>query len=92
MKKKTFRVRYLIAGFFIFYVGYVLISQQFMISRLNKEITTYNSQLNDIERSNKDLRDKIEFAKTEEYDERMAREKIGLVKPGETIYTLNESE
>ena len=37
------------------------------------------------------IREEIERHRSEEYIERVAREKLGLVKPGETRFIISES-
>ncbi len=39
---------------------------------------------------NNELQRKIEFAKTDEYVERIAREELGLLKPGEVRYVTDQ--
>jgi len=43
------------------------------------------SILNQLKIENKDLKDKIEYAKSDEFIEKYARENLGLAKPDETI-------
>lgn len=92
MKKKRSKLRYIIYGLFLCYIGYIFIDQQIAINRVRGDIAKYNEQNAQIEEANKYLKDQIEFAKTDEYKEKMARERIGLIKPGETVYIINEEK
>jgi cell division protein FtsB len=89
MKKKRFNLKYVIYVLAMCYVGYILVSQQVAINRVNYDIDKYKEQNKKIEETNSYLKDQIDFAKTDEYKEKMAREKIGLIKPGETVYIID---
>ena len=64
MKKRKFRIRYIIAVALIFYVGYTVIGQQIMIGRIKNQINVYKQANAKIENQNSYLKDKIEFAKS----------------------------
>lgn len=89
MKKKRFKLKPIIYGLIVCYVGYIFVSQQFMINRIKGDIDKYNQENKKVEESNAYLKDQIEFAKTNEYKEKVARERIGLIKPGETVYIID---
>lgn len=89
MKKRKLKAKHIFMALVVCYVGYTLVSQQIMISRIKKDINTYGQENKKIEESNAYLKDQIEFAKTKEYKERMARERIGLVLPGEKVYVID---
>jgi cell division protein FtsB len=90
MKKRRFNLKYVIYGLVFCYVGYILVSQQFAINRVNGDVEKYSGQNKKIEESNSYLKDQIQFAQTDEFKEKIAREKIGLIMPGETMYIINE--
>lgn len=90
MKKRKFKLKHLLFLAVLCYVGYTLTSQQLMINRIKGELNKYNEQNKKIEESNKYLKDQIEYAKTNEYKEKVAREKIGLIKPGEIVYVIHD--
>lgn len=92
MKKKRFKFKYIFYVMLLCYVGYTLVSQQMTINRMRDDILKYDQQNKKIEDANQYLKDQIEFAKTDEYKEKMAREKIGLIKPGETVYIINKEK
>ncbi|MDI6618891.1 MAG: septum formation initiator family protein [Clostridiales bacterium] len=92
MKKRKFRIRYIIAAALIFYVGYTVIGQQIMIGRIKNQINVYKQANAKIENQNSYLRDKIEFAKTNEYKEKVARQKLGLIKPGEIVFAIDDKK
>lgn len=90
MKKRRFKFKHIIYGLLICYLGYVFISQQAAIGRVKSDIDKYAEQNRKVEESNASLKDQIEFAQTDEYKERMARERIGLIMPGEVVYIIDE--
>lgn len=92
MKKRKFRVVSLLIVIISCYVGYTLFQQQVMINRINKDIEMLSKEYKDEEDANAFLKEQIEFAKTKEYKERMARERIGLIMPGETVYIIDYIE
>lgn len=92
MKKRKFKFRHFLVLLVIGYVGYVFVSQQFMILRIKGDIEKYKKENKKIEDSNAYLMDQIEFAKTKEYKERMGRERIGLIMPGETVYIIDHKK
>lgn len=90
MKQKRFKAGRLIFILAVCYVGYTLVSQQITINRIQDQIDDIDRQNKKIEESNKYLNDQIEYAKSDEYKEKIAREKIGLIKPGEIIYIIHD--
>lgn len=72
--------------FIILYIGGLLISQQFDIVRLSKEIAGVSEQISAAEREGEILRSEQEASKTDEYAERVAREKLGYMKPYEKVF------
>jgi cell division protein FtsB len=89
MKKRKLKLKHVIYALLVCYVGYTFVSQQFMINRMKDNIDKYTQQNDKIVESNKYLKDQIEYAKTQEYKEKVAREKMGLIKPGETVYVID---
>lgn len=65
------------------YVCFILTSQQFTLSRQKKEIEKQTSLLEKEEEKNQKLTDEIKLSSDDSYIERLAREKLGLVKNGE---------
>lgn len=71
----------LMIGYFFYALGLPMIKTH----NLEKEIATVEAEMRIIEKKNKELRQQIEFQKTDTYVERVAREKLGYVKPGEVL-------
>jgi len=86
--KKRIKIKWIRLFLFIFvlYALFIIADQQFTLHRLNK---TRNEIIKEIEVSqmeNEKLRDMLENVTSKEYIEKMAREQLGLVKSGETVY------
>ncbi len=52
--------------------------------RLRMEIRQVRAEIADTEARNQELRNELEYLQSDEYIEKVAREELGLVKPGET--------
>ena len=72
----------LVAAYFLF----CIISQQSIISSNKKEIKELTTQVEAKEKTLDTLNDEALGLGSDEYIERIAREKIGLVRPDETVY------
>lgn len=64
----------------------ILIKQQITIAKLNKQYRQYNEQMSKLKYVNSQLNDELKQAQRTDYIEKMAREKLGLVKPGEILF------
>lgn len=87
MKKKS-KLKYLIWGIFIINMGYLIVNQQITINRIQSNIDNKVVQSKELKNNNSKLQDELKMAKTDEYSEKLAREKLGLIKQGE-IPVLN---
>ena len=84
MKKKT---NYTLLGVLVlavFYVGYIFINSQITAARLKKEIVEQKKELKIVQENNQRLQDEVNMSKTDLFRERLARERLGLIKEGET--------
>lgn len=68
--------------FFAYWVGYA------KIRSLRQQIAEVEHQIQAMQMRNQQLRDEIERVQSDAYTERVAREKLGLVKPGETPFVV----
>jgi cell division protein FtsB len=85
-KKKKLRLKRVIIVFASIYVGYILISTQVTMLKLKKEMEVKQQELAKQTEKNQKLQDEVMKMtnSTDEYYERLARERLGLIKPGET--------
>lgn len=86
MKKKLIIKKLVIIGFAIFFVcSYV---RQFItMNRIKQEISDKQTQLEEIEQKNERLQDEVDKinSDSEDYLEKLARERLGMIKPGEKV-------
>ncbi|MFW2491200.1 FtsB family cell division protein [Clostridium chromiireducens] len=85
MKKKLIK-RIIIAGFIIFFV-FSYIKQSITVNRIQKEIDSKQSQLDEVKQKNQRLQDEVEKINSDssDYLEKLARERLGMIKPGEKV-------
>jgi len=65
-------------------ICYIFISQQIKMYSIKKQITLQQSEEQVVKQKNQKLQDEIKMSKTDAYIEKLARERLGLIKEGET--------
>ncbi len=88
-KKKVNIKRLVKRGLFCFaliYISFLLISQQFDISRLSAKESHLDRQIETEQKHATELEAQKEASVTDEYIERVARDKLGYMKPGEKVF------
>ena len=83
MVKKP-KLKFIIIFIIIAYIGYAFVKIEISIKDKQRELSSYNKQIIELQEKNMKLKDEVKVSKTDEYMERQAREKCGLVKAGET--------
>ncbi|HHD2752829.1 TPA: septum formation initiator family protein [Clostridium perfringens] len=73
----------------IFCISYV--RQELAMNKIQKDIEAKQTQLNELQDKNKKLQDEVNQSSTDEYIERMARERLGMIKEGEKVITNSDS-
>lgn len=86
MKKRKIRFKNIFILIFSVYAVITLINQQFAISELKRTEQEARLRIEDMNKENKRLMEMINNASSAEYIEKMAREQLGLVMPGERVY------
>jgi len=87
MKKKPNRRKLLLMlSVGIIYVVYILISQQIQMFKFNKQIRTNNEKIVSEQKVIDELNKTKQTYKSDEFIEKMARERLGYVKVGEKVY------
>lgn len=81
--RKKFRLRNLLIVAAVLYVGYVFVSTQLAMNKIKHEINVKQQELAKLKDKNQKLQDEVDMSKTDSYIEKLARERLGLVKPGE---------
>ena len=87
-QKKPSRLFCLIILFLVVYLIFSFTRVFLAINRLEEEVRVAEKELKTLEQSNQELEEEIQLLHTDEYIERLAREKMGLVKEGEIPYIL----
>lgn len=84
--KKRFRIRHLLAGMLVIYIVYVLITQQIAIIQAKAEKARVQAEIEKLVEENQRIQSQLENMQSDEYIERIARERLGLIKPGEYMF------
>jgi cell division protein FtsB len=86
MKKKLILKRIVIIGFIIFFV-FSYIRQSITMNRIQKDIASKQSQLDEVKQKNERLQDEVDEINSDSLDylEKLARERLGMIKPGEKV-------
>ena len=74
------------AAVFIIYFVYAMIAQQIALSNKNKEIQSLEEQVSAANPETERLQKELDNLEDPEYLERVAREKLGLVRPNERVF------
>jgi cell division protein DivIC len=82
MKKK--KIIFWLLVFFFF--GSFFLREQYILYKLDKVQKTYQAQLDKIKKQNQSLLNEVKLSNRSDYIENLAREKLGLAKPGEIIF------
>lgn len=82
--KKFSKIKPVLLVVAIAYVAITLVNQQVTIFRQKREVKKWEDELVKIEAENQKLKDNVKMSEDENYIERIAREKLGLIKDGET--------
>ncbi len=83
---RKLNIRSLIMVGFIMYLSYALISQQTSIRLADKDISRLENEIRAAESQLDMVEDLDAESKSDEYIEKVAREKLGLVLPDETVF------
>ena len=84
MKRKLTVKKLIIIGLaVVFILSYV--KQGIAMNRIEKEIANKQSQLEEVKQKNERLKDEVDKINSDssDYLERLARERLGMIKPGE---------
>ncbi|MDO4535520.1 MAG: septum formation initiator family protein [Clostridium perfringens] len=80
IKIKTLAVLTILGVFIIAFVR-----QELTMKRLNKNIATKNEELQQLQDENVKLQDEVERVNSDSYIERLARERLGMIRSGEKV-------
>lgn len=83
-QKSTFGIFILLAIFI--YMSYIFVNQQRLLYTKNLELNKIENKIGEEEKLNEELSIEKEMIQSDEYIERVAREKLGMVKKDERIF------
>ncbi len=90
-KRKNVVIKILLLTVFFSYLGFKVYEQQRILDIKNRELLQLETMLTEEKQLNADLLEQKEILFTNEYVEKVAREKLGMVKDGEKIFVdVNE--
>ncbi|AYD41489.1 septum formation initiator family protein [Clostridium fermenticellae] len=82
--KKFFKPKKILYVLLIGYICYIFANQQITMNRIKKQVADKQLQEQKIKEKNEKLQDEVKMSKTDNYVEKLARERLGLIKEGET--------
>lgn len=86
MKKKVSPINFFVILFLIVYSGITFVKQEIEIKKYQKEKQVYLEQIAMAKEKNDQYRKYSEYVHTDEYIEKIAREKLRMLLPEEKIY------
>ena len=88
-KKLTLKNLIILVLSIVFIISFIRQEQAF--KRIEKDKQAKQSQLEEIKKNNERLQEENEKAKTDEYLEQLARERLNMIKEGETSVEIKKS-
>ncbi len=76
----------------IVYLGYIIVRQEMYLSEVNEQTIIAQERLDKAKAINEDLNEEKSKLNTNEYVEKVAREELGMTKPGEVPYIFEEKQ
>ncbi|WP_427339300.1 FtsB family cell division protein [Caloranaerobacter sp. DY30410] len=89
-QKKKFRIRYILLLGCLFYLSTTFLNQEKMMRHLEQERKAKEDKINSLNVEIAELQEKIKYADTPEFIEKIAREELNMLKPGEILYIDKE--
>ncbi|MDN5332195.1 MAG: cell division protein DivIC [Tepidanaerobacteraceae bacterium] len=87
--KKKIKIGRVLLLIFLVYFVYTFTVQQFKINDLRRQELELSREMNRLSAEREKLKKEIELLNTESYIEELARDQLGLVKPGEILYKVS---
>lgn len=81
---KKIKVRNILLLAVISYIIFIFVSQTITMHKIKQDITERQMELQKVKDQNQKLQDEIKLSKSDQYIEKLAREKLHLIKEGET--------
>ncbi|AJD30329.1 septum formation initiator family protein [Clostridium sporogenes] len=81
---KKINVKKLILFLAIVYIAVIFINQQITMHKIRDQISEKKIELKEVKEKNQKLQDEVKLSKSKDYIEKLARERLRLIKKGET--------
>ncbi|HOB08269.1 MAG: septum formation initiator family protein [Limnochordia bacterium] len=91
-RRKRIKLGTVLLVCFLIWLGYTFGKGFVRHYHLKQKIARLRHEIQAFELRNAEIRRQIEHYRSYEYIERVAREELGLVKPGETRFIISESK
>ncbi|KGK89255.1 Cell division protein FtsL [bioreactor metagenome] len=88
--KKNVNFKKLLFFFLFIYAGYIFVNQQIIIGNIKKQVIQRQTELENLQEKNQKLQDEVKMSKSDSYIEKLAREKLNLIKEGEIPVISNK--
>jgi len=85
-RKKRFKIRHLLGILLAVYIVYVLVAQQIAINQAHVKEIDIKNDIEKLIEENQQIEADLEKARDDQYLEKLARERLGLIKPGEIMF------
>ncbi|MPQ42164.1 cell division protein FtsL [Clostridium tarantellae] len=83
--RKKFNIKNIVMITLIAIFCISIVRQELTMKRINSDIQGKQKQLQDLKNKNERLQEEVNQSTTDEYIERLARERLGMIKPGEKV-------
>ncbi|QAT41726.1 septum formation initiator family protein [Clostridium sp. JN-9] len=81
---KKIKVKNILLLVVISYIIFIFVSQTITMHKIKQDITEKQIELQKVDDQSQKLQDEIKLSKSDQYIEKLAREKLHLIKEGET--------
>lgn len=88
--KKNVNFKKVIFFLLFIYAGYIFVNQQIIIGNIKKQVIQRQTELENLQEKNQKLQDEVKMSKSDSYIEKLAREKLNLIKEGEIPVISNK--
>lgn len=84
--KKPVKIKSVIVVLLSVYLAYTLATQYIVIRKSRAQEAAIRAQIEEIKKENERLKEELERIRSDEYIEKVARERLGLIKSGEIMF------
>ncbi|NEZ47688.1 septum formation initiator family protein [Clostridium niameyense] len=89
--KNKFKTKKIILILLLAYVCYIFVSQQFTMYNIKRQMNEKRIELDKAKDKHERLQDEVKLSKSNDYIEKLARERLRLIKRGETPVINNSN-